>query len=137
MAKITFDKQIGVKLVSKKKGYCKVKLNLKSNQLNYGGIAHGGILATLCDIVLAGTVESVLKKEEWCVTAQLDIQFLNPAFQGKPLYGYGKLVRRGNTLAFVEGGIIASDKTQIARAHGIWAIKSRPANKIKTTRRMD
>ena len=62
---------------------------------------------------------------------------MNPAFPGKPIYAYGQIVKRGATLAFVEGGIETSDKNQIARASGIWAIKSQPTKRIKSTRRMD
>lgn len=137
MSKKTFVQLIGVKHLSSKRGFCKVKLDLKASHLNYGGIAHGGVIATLCDIALAGAVESVLREEEWCVTAQLDVQFMNPAFPKKPVFAYGKLIRRGSTLAFVEGGVETRDKTQIARANGIWAIKSRPTKKIKSTKRMD
>ena len=137
MSKKTFVQLIGVKHLSLKRGFCRVKLNLKSSHLNHGGIAHGGVIATLCDIALAGAVESVLREEEWCVTAQLDVQFMNPAFPNKPIFAYGKLIRRGSNLAFVEGGVETSNKTQVARANGMWAIKSRSTKKIKSTRRMD
>ena len=42
----TFDKDLGVKLLSSKKGYCKFKLDIKSKHLNHGGILHGGVIAT-------------------------------------------------------------------------------------------
>ena len=131
MAKNTFDKNVGVKVVSRKKGYCKVKLDIKSHHLNNGGIVHGGVLATLCDISLAGAVATVMKKEEWCVTIQLNIDFMDPAYLGETIFGYGKVVRRGKTLAFVEGGIEGKDKRKITKAHGIWFIKLGPSKKIK------
>ena len=131
MSKNTFDKKIGIKPVSCKKGYCKVKLDIKPHHLNHGGIVHGGVLATLCDISLAGAVATVMKKDQWCVTIQLNVEFLEPAFLGETLFGYGKLVRRGKTLAFVEGGIETKDKKKITKAHGIWFIKSGPSKKIR------
>ena len=137
MTKNTFDKHLRVQLVNSKKGYCRVKLNLKPNLLNAGGIAHGGVLATLCDIALAGAIANSLKKHEWCLTVELSIKFMNPAFPGKPIYGYGRLVKRGNTLAFVEGGIETKDKRQIARAHGIWIIKSKPIKGIKKAKKLE
>lgn len=130
MAK-TFDKELGAKLLKKKKGYCEVKLNIKPWHLNNGGIVHGGVIAALCDIALAGAVGTSLKKEEWCVTAELHLNFLRPAFGGEPVISYGKLVKKGNTLAFVEGGVMSKTNGLIARASGIWAIKSRPSKKIK------
>lgn len=131
MVKATFDKKLGVKPVSSKKGYCKVKLDVKTHHLNHGGIVHGGVLATICDIALAGAVATEMKKEEWCVTIQLNIEYMNPGFLGETLFGYGKVVRKGKTLAFMEGGIETKDKKQLTKAHGIWFIKQGPSKKIK------
>ena len=134
MTKKTFDKKLGVILVISKKGYCKFKLKVKPEHLNHGGIVHGGVLASLCDIALAASLTNSLQKDEWCVTAELNIYFLSPAFPRDTLFAYGKLIRRGNTLAFVEGGIETKDKKQIARAQGIWVIKSKSGKRIKKTK---
>ena len=131
MTKKTFDKKLGVIPISSKKGYCKFKLKVKPEHLNHGGIVHGGMIATFCDVALAGALNHVLKKDEWCVTAELNIYFLNPAYPKDVLFGYGKLVKRGNTLAFVEGSIETADKRKIATAQGIWVIKSKPGKKTK------
>lgn len=132
--KTTFDRHLGVKTVSIKKGFCKIKLDLKQNLLNEGDIVHGGVLATLCDIALAGAITHAMKKDEWCVTAQLNIEYLYPAFPGESLFAYGKLVKKGNTLAFVEGGIETKSKKLIARAQGIWVIKKFPAGEVPEPR---
>lgn len=134
MKKATFDKKLGVEPASCKKGYCKVKLVVKNEHLNHGGIVHGGVIATLCDITLAGAVATVMKKEEWCVTIQLNVEFMEPAYINETIFGIGKLVRRGKTLAFVEGEIVSSKKRKIAKAHGIWFIKSGPSRKIKVSK---
>ncbi len=131
MTKKTFEKKLGVIPVSSKKGYCKLKLKIKPEHLNHGGIVHGGVIATLCDVTLAGALNHVLKKDEWCVTAELNIYFLNPGYPNDILFGHGKLVKRGNTLAFVEGSIETADKRKIATAQGIWVIKSKPGKKVK------
>ena len=131
MAKKTFDKKLGVIPVNSKKGYCKLKLKIKPEHLNQGSIVHGGVLATLCDIALAGSLNNSLQKNEWCVTAELNIYFLSPAFPKDILFAYGKLIRRGNTLAFVEGDIETKDKRKIASAQGIWVIKSKFSKRVK------
>ena len=133
MAK-TFDKNLGVIPVISKKGYCKLKLKVKPEHLNHGGIVHGGVLASLCDIALAGSLNNSLQRDEWCVTAELNIYFLRPALPSDVLFAYGKLIKRGNTLAFVEGGIETKDKKQIVQAHGIWVIKSKTNERIKKTK---
>ena len=133
-SKTTFDRHLGVKTIIQKKGFCKIRLDLKQNLLNEGDIAHGGVLATLCDIALAGAITNDMKKDEWCVTAQLSIEYLYPAFPGETLFAYGKLVKKGNTLAFVEGGVETKSKKLIARAQGIWVIKKFPSKNIKKAR---
>ena len=127
----TFDKKLGVIPIISKKGYCKFKLKVKPEHLNHGGIVHGGVLATLCDIALAGSLTDSLQKDEWCVTAELNIYFLSPALPKDTLFAYGKLIRRGNTLAFVEGDIETKDKRKIASAQGIWVIKSKFSKRVK------
>lgn len=133
MAK-TFDKKLGVIPVISKKGYCKFKLKVKPEHLNCGGIVHGGVLASLCDIALASSLTNSLQKGEWCVTAELNVYFLSPAFSTNMLFAHGRLIRRGNTLAFVEGGVETKDKKQIVRAQGIWVIKSKLSKRIKKTK---
>lgn len=135
--KNTFDKELKAKLVELKKGYCRYKLNISRKHLNFGGIVHGGVITSLCDISLAGAINHSLGDDEWCVTAELNVNFLYPAFLGETIYGYGRLIKKGATLAFVEGGIENKKKRQIARANGIWVVKSKKNNlinkkKIKT-----
>lgn len=134
--KITFDADLGLKEVSSKKGFYKIKLDLESRHLNHGGIAHGGVLASLCDVALAGAVSTLMEKTQWCLTAQLDIEYINPAFSGE-IFAYGKVVKKGRNLAFVEGGVELKDKTIIVKSHGIWIIKDFPVNRIKPARKMD
>ena len=73
----------------------------------------------------------MLKENEWCVTAQLNIEYIFPAFSRQSIYGFGKLIKKGNTLAFVEGGVRTKDKKLIAKASGIWVIKTKPDKNIK------
>lgn len=132
MSQIDFDKYIGFKVVKRKKGYCKIKLDIKPKYLNIGGIVHGGVIATLCDVALAGAVGTLMKKDNWCVTVQLQIEYLNPAYPDGPIYSFGKVERIGKTLAFVEGWVETKNKTKVAKAHGIWFIKCGPSKRIRT-----
>ncbi len=122
--KITFDKDLGIKSIKHKRKYAELKIDLKDKHLNHGGIAHGGVLASLCDIALAEAVHTSMKKDEWCVTAELNIQFLSPAFP-EELIAFGKLIRKGANLAFVEGGVKSKKGTLIVKATGIWVIKKK------------
>ena len=132
--KTTFDNDLGIKLVQLKKGFCKYKLQVKQKHLNYGGILHGGVITSLCDVSLARAIDHWLDDDEWCVTAELNVHFLYPAFLGEIIFGHGKLIKKGATLAFVEGWIENKNKRQIATATGIWVVKKKKSIKDKKTR---
>lgn len=106
---------------------CVVELTVGEMHLNMGGVAHGGIHATLLDTAMGGTLVSIISKNEWCATAQLDISYLNPAKEGDHLISSAEVVRKGRHLAHVEGYLVTEEGERIASAKGTWAIwETRP-----------
>ena len=88
--------------------------------LNLAGAVQGGILAAMLDDTM-GPALWVLKGEETCsVTIDLSVSFLAAAKPGL-LYGEGRVVQRGRTIAFLEarlsdaGGRIVARSTASAR----------------------
>jgi acyl-CoA thioesterase len=53
MAKDYFSQWLGINVLEKQKGYCKLSLLIKKEMLNGFGIAHGGITYSLADSALA------------------------------------------------------------------------------------
>ena len=96
-------KSLGIEIQDFGIGVCAVSAQVSSNHLNAGGVAHGGLHATMLDTALGGALVSMIKKEEWCATAQLDISYLNPAYEGMNLIAEGKVLRRGKNIAHCEG----------------------------------
>ena len=115
-------KTIGFEITEFNEGSCVVECTIREDHLNMGGVAHGGIHATLLDSAMGGTLVSTLAKEEWCATAQIDISYLNAVGTGTHLIATGEVIRRGRNLAHMEGRLIAEDGTLVATAKGIWAI---------------
>ena len=110
-------------------GECAVSCTVSANHLNAGGVAHGGLHSTMLDTALGGALVSLIKKEEWCATAQLDISFLNAASVGDVLVAEGKVLRRGRNLAHCDGILLNQDGKIIATAKGTWAIwESKPSS---------
>ena len=110
-------------------GECAVSCTVSANHLNAGGVAHGGLHSTMLDTALGGALVSLIKKEEWCATAQLDISFLNAANVGDVLVAEGKVLRRGRNLAHYDGILLNQDGKIIATAKGTWAIwESKPSS---------
>jgi len=101
----------------------RVRLALETDESlrSEGGRIHGGIAALLLDGAMGRAVERSLGAGQSCATVQLSVQYLAPA-EGL-LTAEGRIVRRGRTLAFLEGECRRADGTIVARAHGTWAIR--------------
>ena len=76
---------LGMEITDFSEGSCVVELTVGEKHLNMGGMAHGGVHATLLDTAMGGTLVSLISKEEWCATAQLDISYLNAVDNGDHL----------------------------------------------------
>ena len=121
---------IGMEITEFSEGSCVVELTVGRKHLNMGGVAHGGVHATLLDTAMGGTLVSVISKEEWCATAQLDISYLNSANEGDHLVATAEVVRRGRNLAHVEGRLVTPEGKLVASAKGTWAIwETRPKSR--------
>jgi acyl-CoA thioesterase len=115
-------KLIGIKLDAFGNGTCKVTTKVSDSHLNAGGVAHGGLHATMLDTALGGALVSLIEKEEWCATTQLDISYINPAYSGTDLIAHGKVIRRGKNMAHCEGILTDNDGKIIASGKGTWVI---------------
>jgi uncharacterized protein (TIGR00369 family) len=66
----------------------------------FGGIIHGGALASLVDTAAAFAVLSTLAAGEQTVTVDLTLHYLRPAIEGK-LTAHARVLRAGRRLATV------------------------------------
>ena len=78
---------------------------VEEKHTNQGGIAHGGVLMTFADIVMARAVLGVADLP--FVTAQMNAQFTAPAKLGAWVEGRAHVSRRTKDLAFVSCEVIA------------------------------
>jgi uncharacterized protein (TIGR00369 family) len=118
---------LGMEITDFSEGVCVVELTVEEKHLNMGGMAHGGVHATLLDTAMGGTLVSIISKEEWCATAQLDISYLDAVNEGVHLVATAEVVRRGRNLAHVEGKLATGEGKLVATAKGTWAIwETRP-----------
>lgn len=83
--------------------------------LNPMGNIMGGFLAAMLDATLGQSMASTLAPDEWAPTFELKINFLRPAAPG-PIFGHGRLVHRGQSIAFLEGELRNSDNELLATA---------------------
>ncbi|MBT3641650.1 MAG: PaaI family thioesterase [Euryarchaeota archaeon] len=113
---------MGIKLINFQEGKCSVYTKILGIHLNAGGVAHGGLHATMLDTALGGALVSTINKDEWCATAQLDISYIEPGYEGEELFANGFVIRRGKSLAHCEGTISDSEGKLIATGKGTWII---------------
>lgn len=90
--------------------------------LNSAGMASGGMLTSFLDLVLARVTAAPGPAR---FTVRLVTDFLGPARLGDWVEGEGELVRRTETLAFVNG-LLRVGERPIARASAIFRVGRSP-----------
>ncbi len=90
------------------------------HHLNAGHNVHGGLLMTLCDIMLGYTVHEAIPGKV-ATTATLNTDFLAGAKAGEVIEGSAEVTRLSRSLVFVGGTLSVAGKT-IMTASGIWKI---------------
>ncbi len=81
------------------------------------GIAHGGILATILDEVMAW---SLVAEESWGVTARMTIDFRRPVHVGAIVRAEGWIVRARRRLVDTAGEIRDADGEVLAAAQAVY-----------------
>ena len=96
------------------------EVEVKEIHLNKGKIAHGGFLSTIADTGM-GTAAHQTTGNKKCVTISLDIKFISAALPGEILKGKVRILKRTNSLVFVNCEI-RNEKTIITASSGVWKI---------------
>jgi len=68
------------------------------------GFVHGGVIATMADVVAGFAAVSLVPKDYHVVTAEIKISYLNPGL-GSKLYAKGWVLRQGRNLNFCEAEV--------------------------------
>ncbi len=120
-----FTRFVGIEeVLLEDEGRIRAEIKLEDHHFNEGGVVHGGLLATLLDVVMGSAVVSTIDLEggEWCATQSLTTDFIRPGTEGT-LYALGEVDRRGQLAANAVGTVHNEDEDTIARATGVWAIR--------------
>ena len=75
-----FAKLVGVRLLEVSEGYAKAELMLDDNHMNGLGIAHGGAIFTLADLVFAAASNS---RGADAVAININISYFKAEYEGK------------------------------------------------------
>jgi uncharacterized protein (TIGR00369 family) len=92
-----------------------VRFNAREAFTNPMGHIQGGFVAAMLDDTMGPALVATLPPGQFAPTLEMKISFFEPAKVGV-LWGHGRVVHRGRTIAFVEGDLTDDDGRLVARA---------------------
>ncbi len=105
------------------RGEVHLRFTARASFINPGGIVHGGMLSAMMDELLAVTLTAAMREEEYNVTLDLGTRFLKAAQPG-PIEGFGRVIKRGRSVGFVEGELRDTGGVPLARGHATMQIQT-------------
>jgi uncharacterized protein (TIGR00369 family) len=84
---------------------------------NRGGMAHGGMMMTVIDVILGTAVWRHTGRP--ALTVSMAVDFLAPARRGDWVEGTGRVVRETKSLTFVEGELSVASR-KVLTASGVF-----------------
>ena len=94
-------------------GRCWVDTTLSPQFEGWEGIAHGGVISTILDEVMAW---AVVEHDLWGVTARINVEFKRPVPIGRPIHGEGRVTSVRRRIVETEGVLTDEDGNLLARA---------------------
>ena len=108
-----FNRHNGLRLVDLDDGEATVEVTLRKEGLNPHGIAHGGLIFTLCDVATGVAARSGGRNT---VSQDASIYFLRPGTRTEKLTAKGRVIKEGRTTGYAEAEVCTDDGTLIAKA---------------------
>ena len=91
-------------------------LEVRAGHLRTLGIAHGGVIATLLDSVMGLNANRSSPTDHYVVTAQLNVHFIRPAFEGETLIASSEVRHAGRKTAMAQGELKTVEGALVATA---------------------
>ncbi|MCX7929491.1 MAG: PaaI family thioesterase [Chlorobi bacterium] len=127
-----FMKHIGCRLTAIEPGHVEAQITLDKRHQQHDGLSHGGVIATLADVVAGFSVYTLLTDDQLTVTVDMMISFLEAA-TGTHLRAVGRVVRHGTTTSFARAEVFACTENKaerlIAIAQATFAVRNRLQNR--------
>lgn len=107
--------------IDRRTGTCTVTLDLQPQHLNRHGILHGGMTATLLDVVCGNTASQFFDAENHAalVTVSLNISYVAAATGGR-VTARAKATGGGASIAHIHGELLDAEGKLLATATGIF-----------------
>jgi acyl-coenzyme A thioesterase 13 len=96
-------------------------LEIEERHLNAGGMAHGGLLATLVDFALGRAINEALGEDRGAVTVSLTTDYLRGVKPGEWVEAHTKVEQLGGRLAFADCSLRV-DGEEAVRGRAVFAV---------------
>ncbi len=103
-----FMKLVGISLDVIEEGATEASLQLKQEHMQQTGLVHGGVVATIADIVSGLAAYTLMPPDHHVVTAELKVSYLHPG-RGQALFARGWVLKQGFRINFCEAEVYALD----------------------------
>jgi len=100
IARVPYAQLLGINFEDARRGAATLSMSARPELERFGGIMHGGALASLADTASAFAILSKLEPGEQTVTVDLTLHYLRPATEGI-LTAHARVLRAGRRLATV------------------------------------
>ncbi|WP_084538910.1 PaaI family thioesterase [Hymenobacter daecheongensis] len=111
---------IGADLTTIEPGRVEAELTLEQRHQQHRGFAHGGLVATMADLVAGFAAVTLVPDGVGVVTVELKTSYLHPGV-GEKLRAVGWVLKGGKRLFFCESEVWCDDKL-IAKASATMAV---------------
>lgn len=101
-----FTNYLGIKINSVETGEIEAELDLEKYHMQQMDFVHGGVTATVADVVMGFAAFTLVKRGNGVVTVDLKVSYLNPG-TGNKLFAKGYVVKAGQRISFCEAEIYA------------------------------
>lgn len=89
-----FNQYLGIRLARRHKDGMTIECQLRAELLNFSGVLHGGVTATLADVAVG---QALTKQGRKSTTVEMKINYLRPV-TGRKVTARSHLLRTGKTL---------------------------------------
>ena len=107
-----FNYHNGIKLVELRDNYASCRVELVPEAINAQGMAHGGLIFSICDVAAGFSAASIDRR---CVTQAANIYFLRPA-QGAYLIAKAEPIKVGKTISVIATKVYDDMERLVAEA---------------------
>ena len=121
---------LGMATVARGPGWCRMRLDVDPAWQNPNGVLHGGVVYTLIDYSMGGSLQPNLPEGQFCTTIEVKVNYLAPVRQGT-LIAETEVVKEGRNVAFLECKVKDEQGRLVATASGSMFIV-RPDGRAQT-----